>query len=58
MGKRQRRDGSGNISHGGRAADVLHSLPGQGRPMDMPGGGITRKNGDEDDNAGPFSAPV
>ena len=26
-----------NLRHMGRTADILHGLPGQGRPIDMPG---------------------
>ena len=26
-----------NLGHGGRTMDILHGLPGQGRPADMPG---------------------
>ena len=46
-----------NLRHRGRSTDVLHGLPGQGTPAEMPGGGIPRKSGDEDGNAGSFSAP-
>ena len=46
-----------DLGHGGRAADVLHGLPGQGRPADLPRGGMNRSSGDEDGNAGKFYAP-
>ena len=42
----------------GRAADVSHGLTDQGRPAELPGGGMPRTSGDEDGDAGPFSAPV
>ena len=47
-----------NLGHGVRAADVLHGLPGQGRPADLPGGEMPRTSGDEECNAGKFSAPA
>ena len=46
-----------NLDHGGRTADVTHDLTDQGRPTEMPGGGIPRTSGDEDGNAGTFYAP-
>ena len=45
-----------NLGHGGRAVDVLHGLPVQGRPAELPGGGMPRTSGDKDGDAGPFSA--
>ena len=54
MGKRQRQDGAGNIGHGGRATDVSHGFPGQGRPAELPGGGMPRPSSDKDSDAGPF----
>ena len=47
-----------NFGHGGRAADVLHFIPGQGRPTELPGGGMLRMSDDEDDGAGTFYAPA
>ena len=47
-----------NLSHGGRSVDILHGLTGQGRPVELPGGGMPRLSGDEDGNVGPFSAPA
>ena len=47
-----------NLGHGGRAADVMHVLSGQGRPAELPGGGMPRTISNEDGNAGPFSAPA
>ena len=47
-----------NLVRGGRAADVLHGLPGQGRPAELTGGGMTRTGGDKNSNAGIFSAPA
>ena len=46
-----------NLGHGGRAADVPHGLTGQGRPVELPGGGISRIRGDKDGDAGTFYAP-
>ena len=37
-------------------ADVSHGLTGQGRPVELLGGGMPRTSGDEDGNAVPFSA--
>ena len=47
-----------NIGQGGRAADVPHGLPSQGRPMELTGGGMPRTSGDEGGNAGTFYAPA
>ena len=47
-----------NLNHGGRGAVILHGLPGQGRPAELPGGGMPRKSGDEDRDAGTFYAPA
>ena len=46
-----------NLGHGGRAADVSHGLTSQGRLAELPIRGIPRTSGDEDGNAGTFSAP-
>ena len=47
-----------DLGHVGRAADVSHGLPGQGKPADLPGGGMPRTSGDKYGNAGQFSAPA
>ena len=47
-----------NLGHGGRAADVRHGLPGQGRPIKRPGGGMSRTSGDEDGDAVIFRTPA
>ena len=47
-----------NLGHGGRSADILHGLTGQGRTAELPGGGMPRTSGDEDGDAGPFYAPA
>ena len=47
-----------NFGHGRRAADILHGLPGQGRPVELPGGGIPGPSSDEDSDAGPFTIPA
>ena len=48
----------GKLLRGGRTADVLHGLPGQGSPAELTGRGMPRTSGDEDGNAGTFSAPA
>ena len=47
-----------NIGHGGRAADVSHGLPGQGKPAELPGGGIPRTSDNKEGDTGPFYAPA
>ena len=47
-----------NLGHRGKAVDVLHAFPSQGRPLELPGGGMPRTSGDEDGDAGTFSAPA
>ena len=47
-----------NLGHGGRIMDVPYGLPGQGRPVDLPGGGMPRTSVDKDGDAGTFSAPA
>ena len=47
-----------NLGHGGESADVLHGLPGQRRPVELPGGGMPGTSGDEDGDAGTFYAPA
>ena len=46
-----------NFGHGGRSTDVQHGLLDQGRPVDMPSGGMTRTRGNKDSNTGKFHAP-
>ena len=45
-----------NLGHGERAVGILHGLPGQGRPAEIPSGGIPRTSVDKDGYAGTFSA--
>ena len=47
-----------NLVHGGITTDVLHGLPVQGRPAELPGGGMPRTSGDKDGDAGTFYAPA
>ena len=47
-----------NLGHGGKAAYVPHGLPVQGRPTDLPGGGMPRTSDNEDGDAGTFHAPA
>ena len=47
-----------NIGHGGRASDISHVLPVQGRPAELSGGGMPRTISDKDGDAGPFSVPA
>ena len=47
-----------NLGHGGRAADLSNGLSGQGRPAELPSGGITRSSGDEDVDAGSLPIPA
>ena len=44
--------------HGGRATEIPNGLPGQGRPAELPGGGMTRPSSKEDGNAGALTAPA
>ena len=36
-----------NLGHRGIAVDISHGLPGQGRPAEMPGGGLPRPSGNK-----------
>ena len=45
------------LGHRGIAADVPHRLPSQGRPTELPGGGMPRTIGDEGGDTGTFYAP-
>ena len=47
-----------NLGHGGRASDVLHGIPVQGSPAELPVGGMHRTSNDEDGDAGTFSVPA
>ena len=58
MGERQRHDGVVNLGHRGRAADVSHSLPDQGRTAKLPSGGMPKLSGNEDGNVSPFPTPA
>ena len=42
----------------GRTTDVAHGLSGQGRPMELPSGGIPRTSVDEDGDAVTFFVPA
>ena len=46
------------LGHAGRATDVLHGLPSQGRPAELPGGRMPGTSGDEDDNVRVLTAPA
>ena len=46
-----------NLGHRGRTADVIYGLPGQGRPVDLPGRGMSRTSGNKDGDAVTFSTP-
>ena len=37
---------------------LIENTPGQGRPTELPGGGMPRPSGDEDGDAGPFTTPA
>ena len=45
------------LGHGGRAADIPHGLPVQGRPAELPGGGMPTTSEDKDGDVGTFYAP-
>ena len=47
-----------NLGHGGRALDVSHGLPSQGRPAEITFGGIPRTSVKKDGDAGTFYAPA
>ena len=46
-----------NPSHQGRATDISNGLPGQGRPVELPGGGMPGPIGNKDGDAGTLPAP-
>ena len=58
MGERQSSYGAGKIVHGGISTDVPHGLTGQGRPEELPGGGMPRTSGGEDSDVVKFHAPA
>ena len=43
---------------GGWASEFQDDLPGEGRPAELPGGGMPGPSGDEDGNAGALPAPA
>ena len=45
-----------NPGRRGRAMDISNGIPGQGRPVELPSGGIPGPSGDEDGNAGALPA--
>ena len=45
-----------NLATGEEPQTYRMAFNGQGRPVELPSGGITRTSGDEDGNAGPFSS--
>ena len=48
------------MEHPGRrdwASDFQDDLPGEGRPTELPGGGMPGPSGDEDGNVGALPAP-
>ena len=47
-----------NLGHGGRAADVPHGLPGQGRSAELTSGEMPGTSGDKDGDAGTLYAPA
>ena len=46
-----------NPGHRGRATDVSNGLPGQGRPVEMPGGGMPWPSGNKYRDAGACWSP-
>ena len=40
------------------AADFPNDIPGEGRPTELPGGGMLRTSGDKDNDAGTFYEPA
>ena len=47
-----------NPGHRGRATDIYNGLPRQGRPGELPGGGMPGPRGDKDGDAGALPAPA
>ena len=46
-----------NHGRGGRATDILSVITYQGRPVELPSGGMPRPSGDEDGDVGALPAP-
>ena len=46
-----------NPGCGGRATDFPNDFPGEGRPAELPGGGMPGTSGDKDGNVGALPAP-
>ena len=47
-----------NPGHGGRVIDISNGLPGQGRPAELPGGGMPGPSDDDNGDAGTLPAPA
>ena len=47
-----------NLGHRRRATDISNGLPGQGRPAELPGGGMPRPSSDKYSDAGTLPAPT
>ena len=47
-----------NLGHGGRALYISNGLPGQGRPAELPGGGMPGPSGNEDGDVGTLPTPA
>ena len=47
-----------NLGHGGRSTDVSYGLPSQGRPAELPGGGMPRLSGNKNSDVGAFPTPA
>ena len=47
-----------NLGRKGRAADLSNGLTVQGRPVELPSGGVPGPSGDEDGNAGSLPIPA
>ena len=45
-------------ANGGRATDFQNDLPVEGRPAELPGGGIPRTSDNKEGDTGPFYAPA
>ena len=57
-------EGGGDVTEleypgcGGWATDFTNSIPGKGRPVELPGRGMPGPSGNEDSNAGALPAPA
>ena len=47
-----------NPVRGGRTTDISYGIPGKGRPVELPGGGMPGPIGDKDGDAGALPAPL